>query len=618
MPILADCETDGLLGELTRIHCIVTYDTESGQLSIYDPNNSTIEAGIRALEEADDVVLHNGIGFDHPAILKLYPGFKVKRLHDTLVYTRLLFPSVKETDFNRVKLNKLPGKLIGSHSLEAWGYRLGEYKGDFGKTTDWKTWTPEMSAYCVQDVLVLKSLWDLIQKQELPHDAIEMEHQVAAILLRQERYGFLFDVSKAEALYVTLLQKRDELERQLKYNWVEPSDFKVPWSGYPEGIVVPTFVPKVNSKKTGYIKGIPCTKIEYIEFNPQSNLHVARLLHSKYGWTPSEFTPATNEPVINEEILNSLDYTEAKTLAELLLIDKRISQLATGTQAWLKCVGSDSRIHGYVNTMGAVTYRMTHSKPNMAQVPAGYSPYGKECRELFVAPKGKKLVGCDASGIEARCLAHYLAFYDGGEYGRTVVEGKKEDGTDVHTVNMKALGIDSRDDAKTWFYAFMYGAGAEKLGRILGETSEVKAKRIGNAAKLKFLDSLPAFKSLTTTVQHRAEFQKFLRGLDGRKLHVRSSHSALNTLLQSAGALIMKKALYIMDDKYQSLGYVPGKHYEFVANVHDEVQIECDADIADSIGTIAKESIRLAGIHFNFRCPLDGEYNIGANWSETH
>ena len=200
-----------------------------------------------------------------------------------------------------------------------------------------------------------------------------------------------------------------------------------------------------------------------------------------------------------------------------------------------------------------------------------------------------------------------MAKHDGGEYAKVILEG------DIHSVNQSAAGLPTRDNAKTFIYAFLYGAGDAKLGSIVG-----KGRQAGAKLRSKFLAGLPALEKLVRGVKKRAAEKGYLIGLDGRKLHIRSDHAALNTLLQSAGALVMKKALVILDADLQAAGLVPGVHYEFLANVHDEWQIEVDEDKAEFVGKTAQAAIRKAGDYFGFRCPLDGEFKIGRNWAETH
>jgi DNA polymerase I-like protein with 3'-5' exonuclease and polymerase domains len=289
------------------------------------------------------------------------------------------------------------------------------------------------------------------------------------------------------------------------------------------------------------------------------------------------------------------------------MLTKRIGQVGEGRHSWLASE-REGKIHGSVNTNGAVTGRMTHASPNIAQVPSVRAPYGKECRSLFKAETGRRLVGCDADALELRCLAGYMALYDGGKYVKTVLGGRKEDGTDMHSINSRTLGCD-RDTAKTWFYAFIYGAGDRKLGSILG-----KGPRAGTQSRTAFLRSLPALDKLVKRVQDRAASRGHLLGLDGRHLRVRSEHAALNTLLQSAGAIFMKQALVLLDETLKAHGL----DYEFVANVHDEWQIEAREDHAEEVGRLAVSAIQRAGEWFEFGCPLTGNFVIGQTWADTH
>jgi DNA polymerase I-like protein with 3'-5' exonuclease and polymerase domains len=288
-------------------------------------------------------------------------------------------------------------------------------------------------------------------------------------------------------------------------------------------------------------------------------------------------------------------------IAEYLMLGKRVSQI----ESWLEAVEDDGRVHGKVITNGAVTGRMTHSSPNMAQIPNSGSVYGVECRTCWSVSDGKVLLGCDASGLELRMLAHYMK---DEEYVKTVVEGSSKDGTDVHTKNQKAAGLQTRDQAKTFVYGWMYGAGPAKIGSIVGGTAKDGQRLIDS-----FLKATPAIKKLRDRVSQYAG-KGFVPGLDGRKIWVRSEHSALNSLLQGAGAVVMKKALVLFYGKVQRNGWP----VTLVANVHDECQLETTKEYVDIVGQAFVDSIREAGEHFKLRCPLTGEYKYGANWGETH
>lgn len=610
--LIFDNETNGLLKTMDRLHCVTFWDTDEERYFRGSPDGRgtvdrgdvriTIDEAVQRIEDADMIVGHNIIGFDIPAMQIVYPRFKPRGvIRDTILMSRLIYTDLADRDYrNRKKFPHFPGNLIGSHALEAWGIRLKEWKGDYSKAMKergldpWAEWNQEMDDYCKQDVAVTRKLWDKLIAQGFGEESIELEHQLAPIMARQERYGFLFDVKSAQVLEEKLMTRRVALEQQLQQAFP-------PWEA-----VDKVLIPKRDNKTRGYKAGVPVTKMKTVVFNPASRHHIADRLKAKYGWKPEAFTE-NGTPQVDESILKALPYEEATLLNEFLLVDKRLGQLCTGNQNWVKLTEADGRIHGRVTQNGAVTGRMTHSNPNIAQVPKCGSPYGTECRSLFYVPPGKLLVGADASGLELRCLAHYMGKWDAGDYAKIILEG------DIHTVNQQAAGLPTRDNAKTFIYAFLYGAGDAKIGSIVG-----KGAKAGKELKKKFLAGLPALDRLLHAIEVTVERNGYLRGLDGRLLHIRSSHAALNTLLQSAGAVVMKKALVILDQRLQARGYIPGVHYEFVANVHDEWQIECDANIAEEVGQAAASAITSAGEAFGFRCPLAGEYKSGRNWAETH
>jgi len=328
-------------------------------------------------------------------------------------------------------------------------------------------------------------------------------------------------------------------------------------------------------------------------FNPGSRKQIAERLMA-LGWKPTKHTEK-GAVIVDEKVLETIDRPEARLIEEYLLVQKRVAQV----ESWIDHADNNDRVHGKVITNGAITGRMTHSKPNMAQVPNLGSPFGKECRSCWTVDDGNVLVGADASGLELRMLAHYMRDPD---YTKEILEG------DIHTKNMKAAGLTNRDQAKTFIYAFLYGAGPAKIGAIVGG-GEKEGKQLIQS----FLSNTPALKALRSKVDKVSE-QGWLPGLDGRHLIVRSQHAALNTLLQGAGAIVMKKSLIILTNKLKHdriLG-------SFVANVHDEWQIETKKEYAESVGEASVQAIRDAGLALKLRCPLDGEFKIGTNWASTH
>lgn len=597
--LLFDIETDGLLDELTTIHCAVFKNVETNEVHRVVGLADILE-DLRGLPKDVLLVAHNALGFDLPAIQKFLPEFNPKIL-DTLVCSRVIWSDLKERDF-RMADKKGPeylNGLRGSHSLKAWGQRLGILKGDFGETTDWKQFTPEMLEYCTQDVEVLHALFNLIQSKGYAPGCLQLEHDFKRAMVQMERRGFTFNKTLGVELYAKLSAKRQALrEELLKMHPGWYTDLKTPAYWVDEnGNQYPTKGAGQKAKARGLTPGPP--KQKHTEFNPGSRDHIARVFREKYSWEPKAFTNE-GKPQVDEKILKGLVYPEAKILSEFLELEKHIGQLAEGNQAWLKQVQDDGRIHGEINTNGAVTGRCTHSKPNMAQVPAE-----RDYRCLFQASPGMTLVGCDASGLELRCLAHYMAEYDNGAYAQELLHG------DIHTANQKAAGLPTRDNAKTFIYGFLYGAGDAKIGSIIGGSA-----RRGKELRESFLSKLPALKKLTDRVKRQAKTGTLV-GLDGRTLPVRSEHSALNTLLQSAGAVIVKKATVLFLEEAQRCSFGPAD-FGIVAHIHDEIQIESRPGIASEIGRIAAASMARAGDLLGLRCPIAGEYKIGPSWAETH
>ena len=576
MQLVFDIETDDL--KATKIWCIVAQDVDTGQIYKYSPNN--LDEGYKLLSNAETLIGHNIIGFDIPMVEK-FGGVDLSHIPviDTLVLSRLFNPTRE-----------------GGHSLETWGYKLNYKKIEFD---DYLNFSKEMLDYCVRDVqlntVVLKKLRE--ESKGFGKDSIALEQDVAKIIKQQETNGFKFDHINAELLLADLREKKqaieDEVHNTFKPKWVD--------------------VKMVNPyiKKDGELSKRGLTDDEYQrcldtqnfkpfmrqklqEFNLGSRKQIGEYLID-FGWKPERFTP-TGQPIVDEKTLSQITHIhEAKLIADFLLLQKRIAQI----DSWIGAVQEDERVHGFVIPNGAITGRMTHRNPNMAQVPSVNNPYGKECRACWTVDEGNVLLGVDASGLELRMLAHYM---NDEVFTNEIING------DIHTANQKLARLESRDKAKTFIYALMYGAGDEKLGKVVGGTTSD-----GKRARQHFFDNKPSFKSLRDRVQ-RASAKGYLKGLDGRKLYVRNTHSSLNTLLQGAGAIVMKKALVLLDKTLQ-LNTVD---YKFVANIHDEWQIEVPKDKADFIGKFAVDSIIKAGEHFNLRCPLDGEYKIGGNWSETH
>jgi len=597
--LVFDIETDGLYDQATKIHCIVIHDVNRQLTSSYGPDR--IGDAIEHLRGADVLIGHNILFYDIPVIQKLTQTIFTARIIDTLICTRLIWPKELLYELDIEQYPQVPPKLRGSAGLKAWGYRLADNKIEF---KDFSEYSQEMLDYCIQDVEVTRKLWEHIVKQNYAQPSLKLEHDFAWAINRQIRSGVPFDLDAALDLVDDLRGKQTELETQLKELF--PPIEQEEW-----------FTPKVNNVKRGYVKGVPFRKVIVEEFNPGSRQQIADRLRNKYGWTPEKTTEKGN-PVLDDDVLEKLPYPEAKTLAEYMLIKKRLGQIAEGNNAWTKLVNNDDlRMHGDVVTNGCITGRCAHRNPNMGQVPAGYSPYGKECRSLFHAHNGWDLIGIDAKALELRCLAGYLAYWDNGEYASLVINPE----VDIHTYNQQQFGVETRDISKRLLYGMLYGCGAVKAGTIIdpNEKDEYKLKTLGRNAIDGFMKGVPALKKLKQQIDEAINERNYLIGLDRRALHCRSAFKGLNVLLQSAGAIIMKQVVVTIHNNIeQNLGLVYGKDWEQLLMVHDEVQLTCNPEYTEAIREQAMLAFPQAQEFFGFRCLIEGDSRVGSNWAETH
>ena len=572
--IIFDIEADGLTPN--NVWCIVAKEL-NGTSHTFD--NTQIEEGIKFLQEADTLIGHNIIGYDIPVLEKLYDAKFNCKIEDTLVMSRL---------FNPVREN--------GHSLKAWGWRVGCLKQE--QPEDFDSYTPEMLEYCIQDVKLNEAVYNYLIKEGriFSKECIDLEHRVAKIMKEQEKTGFFFNTQQAMELLAELKAKQLAVEDEV-HNTFKPKLVD-------DKLVTPYVRKDGELSKRGltdeeYYNCIKTQSVEpfmrqkLVDFNLGSRKQIGEYLID-FGWVPKKFTP-TGQPIVDEGTLKKIEHIrEAKLIADFLLYQKRIAQVTS----WIDEL-KDDRVHGSVIPNGTITGRMTHRNPNMAQVPNAGSPYGKECRSCWTIPDGYKLVGIDASGLELRMLAHYM---DDSDYIEEVING------DIHTTNQNLAGLKTRDQAKTFIYALVYGAGDAKIGSVAGG-----GLKKGKELKQTFFKNLPSLRTLKDKVQKASE-RGFLKGLDGRKIYVRSQHAALNTLLQGGGAIVMKKAMCIL----QELINLNALDAKFVANIHDEWQIQVKESQAEFVGQLGVEAIEKASEHFNMRCPLTGEYKIGENWYETH
>jgi DNA polymerase I-like protein with 3'-5' exonuclease and polymerase domains len=593
-----DIETNGLYDKASTTFCVVLHDINKQQTFTYGPD--CIATALEHLATADVLIGHNVIFYDLPVLEKLYSFKTTACVIDTLICTRLIWPKEILEELDNEQYPQVPEKNRGSASLKAWGYRLADHKIEF---KDFSEYSQEMLEYCTQDVMVTYKLWQHIVKQNYAESALKLEHDFALAINRQIRAGFPFDVDKCLDLVDDLRAKQAELEVHLKELFPPIKHEQV-------------FIPKVNNKSRGYIKGEPFTKVRYEEFNPGSRQQIADRLNQKYNWVPEKITEKGN-PMLDDDILSALPYPEAQPLAEYMLIKKRLGQIADGRNAWLKLVNNDDLcVHGDLVTNGCITGRCAHRNPNMGQVPAAYSPYGKECRSLFHPPYGWSLIGVDAKALELRCLAGYLAIWDNGEYARLVTD----ESIDIHTYNQEQFGVETRDISKRLLYGMLYGCGAAKAGTIIdpNEKNPEVLRQLGSTAINGFMNGVPALRALKNNLSLTIQSRGYLRGLDQRALFCRSEFKGLNVLLQAAGALIMKQVVINLHNNLDSMGLVHGKDWIQHAMVHDEIQLSCPEDLIETVQQQALQAFPQAQQFFGFRCPIDGDSKVGSNWSETH
>lgn len=455
---------------------------------------------------------------------------------------------------------------------------------------------------CIQDVNVTSKLFERIQSVNIAPSAYKLEHDFAHAIERQIRSGFPFDIDQCLDLVDALETRKQTIECKLKE--IFPPIEHVEW-----------FTPKVNNTKRGYIKDQPFKKVHLEEFNPGSRQQIVDRLKAKYNWQPDKTTEKGN-PILDDDVLAALPYPEAKPLAEYMLLKKRLGQIKEGKNAWLKLVSDDGLMHGDLITNGCITGRASHRNPNMGQVPAAYSPYGKDCRSLFHAPNDWKLIGCDAKALELRCLAGYLALWDDGKYGNIVID----DTQDIHTYNQEMFGVATRDISKRLLYGILYGCGHIKAGSIIDpkEKDTDRLKQLGRSAIDSFYNGVPALKKLKNSLAQSLIDRGYLLGLDRRPLYCRSEFKALNVLLQSAGAILMKQVVVNIHDLLSSAGFNYGTDWQQHAMIHDEVQLSCRPGLQAEIIKHLLKSFVDAGDFYGFRCKIEGDAKVGYNWYSTH
>ena len=410
---------------------------------------------------------------------------------------------------------------------------------------------------------------------------ITLEHQVATILTTQEHHGWYFDEQSARELESTLRTELESTQAKIR------ADFP-----YVAGAV---FTPKRDNQRTGYVKGVSFTRLK--DFNPQSRDHIAWILSTHCGWQPSSLTNS-GKAVIDETVLKDIGTDIALRFLRVLELTKMLGMISEGVNAWQKLVTTSSRIHHHCS-VGCATHRASHRNPNLSQVPSD-----ERFRRLFTASPNMVMVGADLSGIELRMLAHYLARYDKGRYADILLNG------DIHQENADKIGI-SRRQVKTVTYAFLYGAGDQKIGTSFdGSLGEIESKRKGKEIRKAFVDAIPGLSDLLKAVKRAAE-RGFVRGLDGRHCSVDKGHVALNYLLQGSAATIAKRWMVLTDAQLDS-------HSHQLGFIHDELQYETIPASVNDLKFLLELTAVQAGEYYNLRLPIAAEAKSGKNWAEVH
>jgi len=412
-------------------------------------------------------------------------------------------------------------------------------------------------------------------------DFVTLEHQVAQILTEQEIHGWYFDERKAYELESSLRKEMEQLTSVLR--------------GQHTFVAGTLFTPKRNNRTQGYVEGCEIQRLK--ELNPTSRDHIAWILQTHYGWKPSSIS-SNGKPVVDEIILKEIGTDIALSFLRCLELKKQLGMISNGKNAWLQLCTTSNRIHHHCS-VGCVTHRASHRKPNLAQTPSD-----ERFRKLFTATPGMVMCGADLAGIELRMLAHYLARYDGGRYANILLNG------DIHQVNADKIGI-SRRAVKTVSYAFLYGASSSRIGlsydkQLSPDQAAIKGKEIRDA----FIKAIPGLSELLSAVKKRSASGSIM-AIDGRKILVDSTHKALNYLLQCSAGIVAKRQMLIAHEN------LPPSARQ-LAFIHDELQYECKQEDVDDLKFLLELSAVQAGEYYNLRIPIAADAKSGANWSEVH
>ncbi len=622
--IVFDIEGTDLDTQASGLHCISAMVHGTPDMHHFEPLYvPTGVAWLNSRLEAGDILVGlNIIEYDLPVLQRFGLAEPPEgQVYDLKLASRTIYPGKNLAGRDKKLLHSdrtFPTRLVGWNSLEAWGRRLGIHKGEY--EGGWENYSEEMGRYCDQDVVVSDALFAHFQTR-INLEAVITESEVGRVCRTMRLNGVGFNRKTAEELTVTLATRRAELTSELRDAF--PTRYRPVKMGevfVPKRDLVSKKHPVGDPDHINYAKGCGMTKVFLQEFNPGSNPEGAERLQEQ-GWKPKEFTP-TGLVQLTGDILRDLDparFPQAKLLGEFHDIKKIIGYIAEGDNAWLK-LEQDGKLHGRINPVGTSTLRAAHFDPNTGQVPVR-SEYGKACRAMFRPTRaGNVIVGADASGLQLRAVAHYLAPLDDGDFARQCETG------DIHEYIRAATKLNVRAHQKTWTYAKLFGAQSTRLGltviddmiaagvdKFEGVTVKRKnASLLGKRSLANFGNAIPAWAKLEKRLQAAAD-RGYLRTLNGQRVPVPSLHLAIAILLQAFEACIMKRAMRIAQ---RSLAHYGDVHW--MLWVHDEFQIECPPDAADDVGHILVEAMKWAGEDLECLVKIDGEYKVGETWADTH
>lgn len=637
MKCVIDIETNGLKG-YDRIWVVCGIDVDTGKEYIfrepYKDNYTELTAWLSSITCA---IGHNFLGFDLDVLNNLLPANPLKsdRVIDTLVVSRL-------TNFNRE----------GGHSLKAWGKRVGIQKPDHD---DWYNFSEAMVNRCLEDARInLKVYLELLKFITSPlwADALRLEHDIQVVCQQISSNGFYFNNTKALELLKDINLRLSTLDINLK-NSFRPKSYCL-------REVTPKFTQHGTLHKGSFkflkdniqdlvdYNGYPFSVVGWEEFNPNSPKQIVERLNEA-GWKPTEKTKGHEEFLreirgkkhtpeiqakkahyqtygwgITENNLLTLPETApeaSRKLAERLILAGRTRKLEECFKGFSEAT---NRIHGQFSGIGAKTHRMAHADPNMANLPTEKPQdpdwvlaINRTIRECFTVPEGSLLVGVDADQIQLRILAHHM---EDQRFIDALVNGDKAKGTDVHSLNVTAIGpaCQGRRDAKTFIYAWLLGAGVGRIQEIL-DCSRAEAQDASD----RFLTYYPGLERLKKEVIPKDVINGYIKCLDNRFIPCDTEHRALGIYLQSGEAIVMKRATRIWMAELNRLG-LP---YKLVNFVHDEWQTEVpdDPEIALQVARCQADAIARAGEELGLLCPTKGsiygghdQLAIGKTWFETH